>query len=702
MKRVDKSKKNQGQVRYLWRKKVMIPAVVAVAVSTVGVSAFHATHESAKETDTTEVMKSATAQVSDLATTISSTGTLESDDSIAVDIPSGLKIKKVLVSSGDTVKKGTKLATVYKSSAASLLLNVRDSIDTLEDEIDDLEDEDDINDTDSDSYLQKLVYDQELSDLEKEEDDLEEIVENGYIVSDKAGTINAVNLSAGSTTAANASTDTSSDGGNSQSDTTTSSGASSTASKTSSVTASSLSSSSANTAKIVRLSTASGDSEAGSVDTTMADSTETSENSSESNTQSNESTSEKSTESSSSSDDTREDSSQSQSSASDTANNKNSQTSSGNSQVTTISSDSISSITITRPRVGGSLPQTIEGSNAYAGTIRWSTTKLQAGKTVTATMTLTAKDGYAFTTSEDYKGITISGGKVKSASVQGGDQTQGNQLILKVTYTVAGEDSSKQSNSSSGNKDNTSAGMSSGGRSGSSGGVVTNATASGASSGSGSTSDSSSTETSANVDLADDYVDAVTLISGDDMVVDVSIDEEDINSVKVGQTATVTLDAISGQSFEGEITSVSNAASNSESGSVKYTAEVTIDKTSEMLDGMTATAVINVEEAEDAIVIPSAAIQESQGSVYVYTTKEKDGTLSGKTEVTTGLSNGSSVQITDGLKEGDKVYYTITTNSNSSDQNSKQNRGQDFGQGGPGGNGGGRPSGDPSGGNGGK
>ena len=42
--------------------------------------------------------------------------------------------------------------------------------------------------------------------------------------------------------------------------------------------------------------------------------------------------------------------------------------------------------------------------------------------------------------------------------------------------------------------------------------------------------------------------------------------------------------------------------------------------------------------------------------------KDADGNLSGETEISTGLSDGSTVEITDGLEEGAAVYYQRTGN----------------------------------------
>ena len=45
--------------------------------------------------------------------------------------------------------------------------------------------------------------------------------------------------------------------------------------------------------------------------------------------------------------------------------------------------------------------------------------------------------------------------------------------------------------------------------------------------------------------------------------------------------------------------------------------------------------------------------------------------MTGKTEVSTGASNGSKIEITQGLTEGDTVYYQIISESENSQNNEK-------------------------------
>lgn len=246
---------------------------------------------------------------------------------------------------------------------------------------------------------------------------------------------------------------------------------------------------------------------------------------------------------------------------------------------------------------------------------------------------------------------------------------------------------------------------------------------SGSSSGASQTEDTQETDSSASTSGTElstsEYSTDVALftISPDDtMTLEVSVDELDINSVEIGQEAAVTFDAIEDKEFTGEVTEIGNTASVN-GGVAKYTVSVSVPKDEEMKQGMNASATITIENRENVITIPVNALQEKGNKVFVYTEKDEDGNLSGETEVTTGLSDGTTVEITEGLSEGDTVYYNKSgnTDSGSGNDSGMPDGMGDFGDmsggpggnsdsgnsGGPGGNGGGPGGSGSSGGNGG-
>ena len=137
----------------------------------------------------------------------------------------------------------------------------------------------------------------------------------------------------------------------------------------------------------------------------------------------------------------------------------------------------------------------------------------------------------------------------------------------------------------------------------------------------------------------------------------ITLDEQDIAKVSVGQKATVKIGALDGESFEAVVTSVSARGSNS-GGSSKFTAKLELPKTANMLDGMSATASLPLEQRETVATIPVVALAEIGTQTVVYTALDKEGQPSNPVAVTVGLSDGLTAEILSGLEVGDTYYYS--------------------------------------------
>ncbi len=149
----------------------------------------------------------------------------------------------------------------------------------------------------------------------------------------------------------------------------------------------------------------------------------------------------------------------------------------------------------------------------------------------------------------------------------------------------------------------------------------------------------------------------LSICPGTKMTVSISVDETDILSLALGQTAAVSVDALEEEAVEGTVTEIDTTATSS-GGVTVYTVTVTFDKTEQMLSGMSASVSVVIEGVEDALLIPSEALTQTSATSYVYTSYDaQTGELGGMVEVTTGLNNGTYVEITGGLSENDTVYY---------------------------------------------
>lgn len=163
---------------------------------------------------------------------------------------------------------------------------------------------------------------------------------------------------------------------------------------------------------------------------------------------------------------------------------------------------------------------------------------------------------------------------------------------------------------------------------------------------------------------APDYImeetELCTLTPYDTAEISLTVDELDISRLSIGQPVTVTLDALPGQSFDGSITLIDPNGS-SAGGDTKYTVTVSIARTQDMLEGMNASVTAELACHDRLLLIPAAALYEDAGGTYVYTGTDKNGEPSGPVAVTTGLSDGTNVEITGGLSDGDSFCYLYSS-----------------------------------------
>lgn len=204
-------------------------------------------------------------------------------------------------------------------------------------------------------------------------------------------------------------------------------------------------------------------------------------------------------------------------------------------------------------------------------------------------------------------------------------------------------------------------------------------------------------KSASSTDTEDSGEQSFTLSPDKTMSMSVTVDETEILSVSMGQSAEVSVDAIDGETFTGTVTGIDRAGTSS-SGVTVYTAEVSIPKADGMLAGMSASATISIEGVENALLVPADAVNRSSSGYYVYTScDEESGTLGGMVEVTVGITNSNYAEILSGLSEGDTVYYIEKEDNSFSFAMPGGDFGGDFG----GAPSGGMPSGDFPGGGGG-
>lgn len=152
------------------------------------------------------------------------------------------------------------------------------------------------------------------------------------------------------------------------------------------------------------------------------------------------------------------------------------------------------------------------------------------------------------------------------------------------------------------------------------------------------------------------------------MQVTLTIDQNDIADVKVGQSVDVTVDAIQDETFKGKITQIDPTPSSSQ-GVTTYSAYASIDKSDSMLKtGMSATAKIDQGARKGVLVVPNMAVRATSNGKVVR--KMVDGTPTDVT-VVTGASDDNYTEVKSGLFQGDQIIIDVFQATSSSSSSSR-------------------------------
>lgn len=153
------------------------------------------------------------------------------------------------------------------------------------------------------------------------------------------------------------------------------------------------------------------------------------------------------------------------------------------------------------------------------------------------------------------------------------------------------------------------------------------------------------------------FVEASTVImttTATDTSVTVELNPSDRARVEQGDDVRVTLSA-TGETVEGELSAASVQPQTRDDGSTFYPADVTLpDDTFDEVDGAQAQVTIIIERADNALVVPVAAVvatQDGGSGVRVVTGRDAAQVV----EVELGLSQGGQVEVVTGLDGSEEV-----------------------------------------------
>jgi HlyD family secretion protein len=154
---------------------------------------------------------------------------------------------------------------------------------------------------------------------------------------------------------------------------------------------------------------------------------------------------------------------------------------------------------------------------------------------------------------------------------------------------------------------------------------------------------------------------AVVFLDRSSFYVDVPVTENDVSSIQVGQTVTLTFDSLPGVTVNGQVIQVGQTGSKT-SGVVTYTIRVQVNPAGQrLLAAMTATASIITSQVQNAVRVPNRFIQldRATGNTYAYV-RQADGSFQ-QVQVTLGLRNDTYSEVKSGLSVGDVITVPPAT-----------------------------------------
>ncbi len=149
---------------------------------------------------------------------------------------------------------------------------------------------------------------------------------------------------------------------------------------------------------------------------------------------------------------------------------------------------------------------------------------------------------------------------------------------------------------------------------------------------------------------------AVATITDNSVVyVTVSVTQDDISDIAVGDSANVEFSSFEGTKFTGTVDSITISPARSESSTVSYVVSVKLtgDGVENVYEGMTSEVTFVTKEVTDVLYVSNKAITAENGVQYAKV-KDDQGNVT-RVEVTTGFSDGTNTEVVSGLSEGQTI-----------------------------------------------
>lgn len=145
----------------------------------------------------------------------------------------------------------------------------------------------------------------------------------------------------------------------------------------------------------------------------------------------------------------------------------------------------------------------------------------------------------------------------------------------------------------------------------------------------------------------------LTIESNEDVCVEISLSKSDLEKVKEGQKATIT---VVGKDYEGTVTRISKSATKNDKGAAVVAGEIHINNPdADIFLGVEAKVSIEGQKAENVVMAPIEAVNIGKDGSFVYIVN--NGVVE-KREVETGISSAEYVEIKSGLDGTEQIVLS--------------------------------------------
>lgn len=145
------------------------------------------------------------------------------------------------------------------------------------------------------------------------------------------------------------------------------------------------------------------------------------------------------------------------------------------------------------------------------------------------------------------------------------------------------------------------------------------------------------------------------LVNPSDIYIEAPFDEANASQIKVGQRVRVNIDAYREQDFYGTVDFISPVVSLNPDLSRTLNVQVTIEQDKDkFITGMSADVIILVDEKDNVIFAPTESLIREEFAYVVENGRAV------RRDVQTGVGNWNTVEITEGLKEGDHLITSVS------------------------------------------